>query len=101
MSACCTLHAGVRNCTITPAGHEYIGHKAETVSGRECQAWTAQSPHEHNFNEDHMFPDGSAQYAKNFCRNPENGHVGLWCYTTDPEKRWEACDVPTCGQSTY
>lgn len=27
----------------------------------------------------------------NYCRNPD-GNSGIWCYTTDPKKRWEACD---------
>jgi len=28
----------------------------------------------------------------NYCRNPD-GEAGLWCYTTDPRKRWELCGV--------
>ena len=28
----------------------------------------------------------------NYCRNPDNSS-GLWCYTTDPRKRWEYCGV--------
>jgi len=48
-----------------------------------------------------MYPDGSVKYARNYCRNPATDYIGLWCYTTDPHKRWEECDVPTCGQSTY
>ena len=28
-------------------------------------------------------------------RNPD-GDSGPWCYTTDPDKRWEYCDVPVC-----
>ena len=46
-----------------------------------------------------MFPDGSVEAASNYCRNPDNEPVGLWCYTMDPDKRWEECDVPICGQS--
>merc|ERR1712179_482006 len=33
----------------------------------------------------------------NYCRNPDNEDEGPWCYTTDPNKRWEFCDVPLCG----
>ena len=35
--------------------------------------------------------------SRNFvlCRNPD-GDSGPWCYTTDPDKRWEYCDVPVC-----
>ena len=26
-----------------------------------------------------------------FCRNPD-GEPTIWCYTRDPNKRWEFCD---------
>lgn len=29
-------------------------------------------------------------------RNPDN-EPGVWCYTTDIDRRWELCDVPTCS----
>jgi len=93
------LNAGVRDCTLSTTGYEYIGQTAVTTSGKLCQAWTAHYPHEHSFKQDHMYPDGSVKNARNYCRNPENGYVGIWCYTTDPDVRWERCDVPTCGQS--
>ena len=44
----------------------------------------------------------------NYCRNPDisnyphiNKYCGggrPWCYTTDPNKRWEYCDIPKCGE---
>ena len=44
----------------------------------------------------------------NYCRNPDisndpyiNKYCGKgrpWCYTTDPNKRWEFCDIPKCGE---
>ena len=33
---------------------------------------------------------------ENFCRNPDNGQKGPWCYTTDPDKRFEYC-LPKCA----
>ena len=77
-----------------------MGHTTVTASGKTCQAWSAQSPHSHGFDEDNMFPDGSAEAAQNYCRNPAEGFVGVWCYTTDPGVRYELCDVPVCGEST-
>ena len=34
---------------------------------------------------------------KNYCRNPDNDEKGPWCYTTDPYKRFEYCDIPECS----
>ena len=32
----------------------------------------------------------------NYCRNPDHEKMP-WCFTTDPETRWEYCKVPSCG----
>ena len=95
------LYADVINCSPSKKGFEYMGQVAETVNNKTCQAWAAQSPHAHGFAIDDRFPEGSAEDAKNYCRNPDTGFTGLWCYTTDPGSRWERCDnVPLCGEST-
>jgi len=65
---------------------DYCGTKATTVSGRTCQAWASDFPHDHSFND----------LEANYCRNPDNEGCGAWCYTTDPNKRWECCNVPDC-----
>ena len=33
----------------------------------------------------------------NYCRNPDDEPCGPWCYTQDPAKRWEYCDVEMCS----
>ena len=33
----------------------------------------------------------------NYCRNPAEKYIDLWCYTDSTETRWDWCDVPTCG----
>ena len=70
-------------------GKNYNGRQAKTVSGLDCQRWSEQTPHKHRFGDigDH-----------NFCRNPDGWPDGVWCYTTDEQKRWELCDVPKCDQ---
>lgn len=35
----------------------------------------------------------------NFCRNPEGRGTRPWCYTTDPNKRWEYCTINLCTVS--
>uniref|UniRef100_A0A7N6AU40 Macrophage stimulating 1 n=1 Tax=Anabas testudineus TaxID=64144 RepID=A0A7N6AU40_ANATE len=32
----------------------------------------------------------------NYCRNPDGDRIGPWCYTTDPERRYESCNIPQC-----
>jgi len=95
------LNAGVENCMSSPDGRDYVGTTAVTTNGRICQEWALQYPHIHNlFDQDSLFPDGSVAGAGSYCRNPNNG-IRPWCYTTDPNVRWEHCDVPLCGQLRY
>jgi len=92
--------AGDGDCNPTPDGLQYLGHTSVTESSKVCQAWASQSPHNHNYDEDNMFPDGSVEDASNYCRIPDYDSDGrLWCYTTDPDTTWEYCNVPACGQS--
>lgn len=72
---------------------DYRGDIHVTKSGRTCQRWDAQSPQQHG-NTRQNLPD--ANLVENYCRNPD-GETGAWCYTTDPEIRWEYCEVPICG----
>ena len=71
---------------------DYCGTIATTVNGRTCQRWDSQFPHEHSFSGDFGSED-------NYCRNPD-GEPSTWCYTTDPDKRWELCAVPFCENIT-
>ncbi|KAK2148431.1 hypothetical protein LSH36_498g02008 [Paralvinella palmiformis] len=76
-------------------GKKYRGNKRLTLSGRMCQRWDSQLPHEHGFTSD-QFPDNSLGEASNFCRNPDQKPTGPWCYTTDPDTTWETCALPMC-----
>ncbi|KAL4229347.1 hypothetical protein ACF0H5_012386 [Mactra antiquata] len=72
----------------------YTGSMNLTRSGKECQRWDTQIPHSHNFT-DKDFPEAVLSDVENYCRDPTaSGYT--WCYTTDPETRWEPCDVSTC-----
>ena len=85
-------------CKWTQLGREYMGRLSTTLSGKTCQEWTSNSPHTPNAaaSQDANFPDGSRAAAKNYCRNPDSYSDGVWCYTTDPNMRYEKCDVPLC-----
>jgi hypothetical protein len=75
---------------------DYRGDAAVTVSGRTCQRWDSQSPHSHGLTPE-KYP---YELEENYCRNPD-GEPGAWCYTTDPDERWELCDVPTCDTNLF
>lgn len=70
----------------------YRGKLNQTASGRTCQRWDKQTPHEHKYNQTNYPDDG---LEENYCRNPSNHHEA-WCYTTDSEQRWERCALPDC-----
>ena len=65
----------------------YTGKKTNTESGYTCASWNDESMHSHNYLEttDH-----------NYCRNPDNGTSGPWCYINSAGNRWDHCSVPLC-----
>ena len=87
---------GLSGCSNFLPSTAYDGNLSVTANGRQCQAWSAKSPHDHNFDEDSLFPaDGSVFVAMNYCRDPNN-EGRIWCYTTDPDVIWEYCNFLPC-----
>ncbi|XP_042073908.1 plasminogen-like, partial [Haplochromis burtoni] len=78
---------------VNGIGRDYRGTKSRTNSGKICQRWDSSYPHRPNF-KPQSHPQ--ADLESNFCRNPDGDSNGLWCYTTDPNTRWEYCNVPSC-----
>ena len=79
---------GIKNVDCQACNEDtYIGETSKTASGLTCQAWNVQTPHKHEF---------ARLGAHNHCRNPD-GKEGVWCFTTDPKKRWEDCAVRECN----
>merc|ERR1712192_293656 len=74
---------------LDPKGEKFDGCATTTKSGRTCQAWASTTPHSHRFKK--------LRTESNNCRNPD-GEPGPWCYTTDPDKRWELCPDLTCAK---
>ena len=56
-------------CKLAVLGKGYVGQKAETRSGKECQRWDRQTPHSHTRNVDSTFPEGDTTLANNYCRS--------------------------------
>jgi len=69
---------------------DYRGTISRTQQGIPCQPWGRLWPHSHSHN----------SLDRNYCRNPGKGENRPWCYTTDPNKRWDYCDVPKCACGT-
>lgn len=74
-------------CKRSKSGYEYTGKVSVTKSGKTCQAWNSQTPHNHGF----------TSLQENYCRTIDN-EPAPWCYTMDPSKRWELCNIPYCGK---
>ena len=83
------------NCGCYPFPSDYVGTINVTESGKECMRWDAQSPHEHEGNVPGTDQHPASYLSGNYCRNPDS-HSSSWCYTTDPDTRWENCNVPKC-----
>ncbi|KAJ8009055.1 hypothetical protein DPEC_G00084870 [Dallia pectoralis] len=80
---------------VNGIGTDYRGTKSKTKSDKTCQRWESKYPHKPN-----MTPSShpKADLESNFCRNPDGDSKGPWCYTTDPESRWETCGVQDCSE---
>ena len=63
----------------------YSGDISVTISGRSCQPWSWDYPHQLWHRPEN--PDD----AQNYCRDPYGDPYGAWCYTMDPNKRWDYC----------
>ncbi|XP_023087216.1 hepatocyte growth factor-like protein isoform X2 [Piliocolobus tephrosceles] len=89
---------GIKSCReavcVWCNGEDYRGAVDRTESGRECQRWDLQHPHQHPFEPGKFLDQG---LDDNYCRNPD-GSERPWCYTTDPQLEREFCDLPRCGR---
>ena len=84
-----TIHF-LKFSTCLRKGLTYQGTVNKTKTGKVCQRWDYDSPHDHSFN---------WVGEHNYCRNPvtatDHGQTGAWCYTVT-NTRWEPCDIRDC-----
>ena len=91
------LLPGNKDCWVGGNTRLYYGKISITENRRTCQRWSSSSPHSHGNWMDELFPlDGTAWRAANYCRDPDRTGR-LWCYTIDPDVRWEYCYVDGCA----
>ena len=69
------------------AGTEYFGTARQTKRGVECKPWV-----EGGFSSKNHTHVGT----HNHCRNPDGHATGVWCYTKNPYKEKDFCDVRQC-----
>ncbi|XP_070845552.1 muscle, skeletal receptor tyrosine-protein kinase [Chaetodon trifascialis] len=78
-------------------GRFYQGSMNVTRSGILCQSWRQQVPHQHRLSVD-VIPE--LKNSDNHCRNPGGISDRPWCYTSNPNIRWEYCAVPHCAETS-
>ncbi|XP_035682666.1 plasminogen-like [Branchiostoma floridae] len=91
----CNVPSCFPNECYSGNGADYRGSVNITRSGVACQRWDSQTPHPHSRTPEN-FP--SAGLDENFCRNPD-GEAEPWCYTQDPNTRWDVCVIESCDPS--
>lgn len=74
-------------------GKTYRGLVTSTVSGRTCQNWLDKKPHDTGIKA--TAANGLGNH--NFCRNPDGAFKKPYCFTMDPNKEKEECEIPVCG----
>merc|ERR1711976_33309 len=77
---------------------EYRGTQDRTSSGYQCVNWNDESMYTHGFRP----ADGDNH---NYCRNPDGGSDGPWCYINEldlngkknDDFKWESCPIEKCS----
>jgi len=76
---------------------EYNGKQSRTNTGYDCANWNDESVYEHKTK-----PENANH---NYCRNPDNGPGGPWCYVNelgldgqpDDSLKWDYCPIDKCS----
>jgi len=91
------LYPNSNNIMIRVDTHSRVNNVNKTLSGKTCQNWSHQYPHQHPFKPSKYADQGIGEH--NYCRNPDKKRDSTWCYTTDSKTEWEACSVKDYEQS--
>ena len=72
---------------VTGTGTKYFGRTRRTQRGVECKPWSDGGVSSSNHTD---------VGTHNYCRNPDGRAEGVWCYTENPNKEIDFCDVRKC-----
>lgn len=73
-------------------GTSYRGDQTITAGGYVCQAWNKNTPKVRRKSVISNYNSKSRGLGDhNKCRNPDNSTGGLWCYTVNPNVRYDWC----------
>ena len=72
---------------MTGTGTEYFGRVRRTHRGVVCKPWIDGGVSSYNHTD---------VGSHNYCRNPNGTALGVWCYTKNPNKEIDFCDVREC-----
>nr|UQT06013.1 kringle-like protein 1 [Theama mediterranea] len=87
-------------CRNDRLGLTYRGSISRTITNKICQRWDVSNPRRLTWTAATWPVTGeSLSASSNFCRNPTNSPIGLWCYTNDATIVWEPCFVPVCAKN--
>ena len=70
----------------------YSGTMSTTNQGFTCAPWNDESVHPHK--------DQYKIRTHNYCRSFDDSETP-WCYTTDPDMKYDECPIPECQQPTH
>ncbi|PAA64574.1 hypothetical protein BOX15_Mlig018513g1 [Macrostomum lignano] len=79
-------------CRTDRLGTSYRGNQSTSVTGKTCIRWDS-APGVYTAATWPVSGE-TISAANNYCRNPNNSPVGLWCLVSTTD--WEPCVVPVC-----
>ena len=97
---CLLPHYDPEDCKSDEKGSTYTGKISTTRKGYTCQKWNTNYPHDlrdERLNIIKYLNVDINDYDHNYCRNPGSAVAVPICYTTNPEERWDYCDIPICN----
>ena len=83
---------------LQPSGI-YLGRVNTTESGRACRTWSNLTADDSRNWETYQSRDGNYGEHNN-CRPSPTSPSYIFCFTTDPKRLHEGCEVPRCLQLT-